>query len=62
MLLSAIPAVMCYSYRMTPAFWAILLKPFFLLGFLTALLLVRYLVKWFMPECRLKRLLLLRVD
>ena len=41
---------------------ALFLKPFVLLGFLGALLLVRYLVIWLCPEGRLKRLLLLRVE
>ena len=43
-------------------FWAKLLQPFALLAWLGALLLVRYLVIWFMPESKLKNLLLLRVD
>lgn len=40
---------------------ALLLKPFALFAFLALLLCVRYaIIKW-MPECRLKRLLLIRV-
>lgn len=42
--------------------WSLLLKPFVLLAFLVGLLLVRFLIIWFMPACRLKSLLLLRVD
>jgi len=43
-------------------FLAQLLKPFALLAILGGLLLCRYLVIWYWPEGRLKRLLLLRVD
>ncbi len=43
-------------------FLAQLLKPFVLLAILGGLLLCRYLVIWFLPNSRLKRLLLLRVD
>lgn len=39
---------------------AILLKPFIVLGFLGLLLVVRHLVM-LMPDCRLKRILLLPV-
>ena len=42
-------------------FFAYLLKPFILLAALGSLLVVRYLVIWFMPDCRLKQILLLRV-
>lgn len=40
---------------------AMLLKPFALFAFLALLLCVRYAVIKLMPECRLKRLLLIRV-
>lgn len=40
---------------------AMLLKPFALFLFLALLLCARYAVIWWMPECRLKRLLLLRI-
>ena len=40
---------------------ALLLKPFVLLAFLGLLLVVRYAVIWWVPEGRLKRLLLRRV-
>ena len=43
-------------------FLAQVLKPFALLAILGGLLLCRYLVIWYWPEGRLKRLLLLRVD
>jgi hypothetical protein len=42
-------------------FWAYILKPFALLAILSVLLIVRYLVIWFLPESRLKRILLKRV-
>lgn len=42
-------------------FLAALLRPFVLLAILGALLLVRYCVIWWMPECKLKRILLLKV-
>lgn len=42
-------------------FFAYLLKPFVLLAALGLLLLIRYLVIWFMPDCKLKRIFLLRV-
>jgi hypothetical protein len=43
-------------------FWlALIIRPFVLLAFLTCLLFVRYLVIWFMPECKLKRVLLIDV-
>lgn len=41
---------------------AILLKPIILLLFLGVLLFVRYAVIWWVPEGKLKRLLLLRVE
>lgn len=41
-------------------FWAKVLQPFVLVVALGLLLVCRYLVIWFMPECRLKRILLLR--
>ncbi len=40
---------------------AMLLKPFVLLAFLTALLCVRFAIIKFMPECKFKRILLTRV-
>jgi hypothetical protein len=40
---------------------AMAIKPFVVLGALTFLLFCRYLVIWFLPEGRLKRLLLRRV-
>jgi len=43
-------------------FWlALILKPFVLLASLTCLLFIRYLIIWFMPECKLKRVLLTEV-
>lgn len=41
--------------------WAIILKPFILLTALGLLLCVRYAVIWWVPEGRLKRLLLRKV-
>lgn len=38
-----------------------LLKPFALLALLGFLLLCRYIVIWYLPDCRIKRLLLARV-
>ena len=40
---------------------AALIKPFALLAFLGLLLCIRYAAIWFLPEGRVKRLLLLRV-
>jgi hypothetical protein len=40
---------------------AMAMKPLALLMFLGFLLLCRYVVIWFMPDCAIKRLLLLRV-
>ena len=40
---------------------ALILRLFALLAFLTCLLFIRYFVIWYMPECKLKRILLIDV-